>query len=168
MARVYRDDLPVVSASPLRALGVISAAATSTVVRFGELEFPVLVAHRRFPNGGDWAFFLCPGCSRRVRKLWLLSLSAGCGPRCDWCCVDRDVRWRIESMSVRRRAEINAVNLAARLESKAPARLHPRPGRALDRRKRLEAVLARAKYVVAEGWISEAGDADGEGSGQLR
>jgi hypothetical protein len=64
-------------------------------------------------------------------------------------------------MSVRRRAEERALSLAGRLEGKGPARLKPRLGRTLDRRKRFEAVLARAKYVVAEGWVSEAGDGKG-------
>ena len=66
-------------------------------------------------------------------------------------------------MNVRRRAEERALSLAARLEGKGPARLRPRAGRVLDRRKRFEAVLARAKYVVAEGWVLEASP-DGEGS----
>jgi hypothetical protein len=148
---MFREDLPVVSISPMRASRVVSRDTTSTVVRFGELEFPVGVAHRRFPNGGDWAFFLCPRCSGWARKLWLLDGR----PVCRHCCLDRDVRYRIEPMSVRRRAEISASNLAERLESNAPARLHPRPGRMLDRRSRLEARLARAKFVVAQGWLSD-------------
>jgi hypothetical protein len=51
VARVFRDDLPTVSVSRLRAAGVISADAVSTFVRFDEVEFAVGVTHRRFPNG---------------------------------------------------------------------------------------------------------------------
>jgi hypothetical protein len=67
-------------------------------------------------------------------------------------------------MGVWRRAEERALSLAARLEDRAPSRLRPRPGRVLDRRRRFEAVLARAKYVVAEGWLLEKPGADGESS----
>jgi hypothetical protein len=116
-------------------LGEIGAESTSTIIRFGESEFAVGVTHRRFRNGGDWAYFCCPVCDRRARGLWLLDGR----PACNRCCLDRGVRYRIESMSVRRRAEIKALNLAARLEGKAPARLTPRRGRMLDRRSRLEA-----------------------------
>jgi hypothetical protein len=34
----------------------------------------------------------------------------------------------------------------------------------LDRRKRHEAALARAKFVMAQGWLSEASSRDAEGS----
>jgi hypothetical protein len=67
-------------------------------------------------------------------------------------------------MGVRRRAAINASNLAARLNSGTPARLSPRPGRMLDRRKRHEAALERAKFVMAQGWLSEASSRDAEDS----
>jgi hypothetical protein len=57
--RALRDDLPSVKVSRLRALGEITAESTATIIRFGDLEFEVGVTHRRFPNGGDWAFFAC-------------------------------------------------------------------------------------------------------------
>jgi hypothetical protein len=139
------DDLPAVSVSPMRAAGVISADTTSTFIRFGESEFSVGVTHRRFPNGGDWALFACPACPHRGRKLWLLDGA----PRCWHCCRARGVAVRAWSRRPWRRAEISVSRLLARLESKTPARLHPRPdGSMLDRRRQLENSLRLAQLVL--------------------
>jgi hypothetical protein len=160
MARVFCDELPSVKVSRLRALGEITAESAATVVRLGDKDFSVGLVLRKFPNGGSWSLFRCPQCDGRVQVLWLLDSV----PCCRRCCLDRGVRYRIESMGVRRRAEITASKLAARLEGEVPARFCPRPGRVLDRRSRLEAGLARAKFVMAEGWLSEASSRDAEGS----
>jgi hypothetical protein len=142
VGRTFRDDLQMVSVSPMRALGVITADTASTTVRFGESEFSVQVTHRRFPNGGDWAFFVCPACGCRARKLWLLDGA----PCCQRCCTDRGVGLRAWPISVRQRAEISVQKLLAKLESKTPARLHPRPdGSMLDRRRQLENSLRLAR-----------------------
>jgi hypothetical protein len=146
--RIFRDDLPVVSVSPLRASGGISADTTSTFIRFGEfeLEFAVGVAHRRFPNGGSWSFFACPQCSRHARKLWLFEGR----PACDRCCDDRDVRYRADPMSRRQRAEISVPRLIARLCVGKSLRLNPRPGRRLERRASLENSLRLAQLVLKQ------------------
>jgi hypothetical protein len=52
-------------------------------------------------------------------------------------------------MSVYKRAEVRVPKLLARLESKTPARLHPRPdGSMLDRRRQLENSLRLAQLVL--------------------
>jgi hypothetical protein len=52
-------------------------------------------------------------------------------------------------MSPRQRAEISVPKLQARLDSKTPARLHPRPdGSMLDRRQRLENSLRLARLAL--------------------
>jgi hypothetical protein len=129
----------------MRASGVIMADTTSTFIRFGELEFAVGVTHRRFPNGGDWAFFACPACAHRGRKLWLLDGA----PRCWHCCIASGVAVRAWSLSPRRRAETSVARLLARLNSVKPARLNPRPdGSMLDRRQRLENSLRLARLAL--------------------
>jgi hypothetical protein len=50
-------------------------------------------------------------------------------------------------MSVRQRAAHQVTKLLDRLVSDQPARVHPRPGRTLDRRARLEAAL-RAPMLI--------------------
>jgi hypothetical protein len=142
---VCREDLPSVSVSPMRASGAISAETTSTFIRFGESEFAVGVTHRKFPNGGSWAFLACPACARRARKLWLLDGA----PRCLGCCLKRRVGSRAWSMRPHKRAEVRIPKLLARLTSKTPARLHPRPdGSMLDRRQRLENSLRLARLAL--------------------
>jgi hypothetical protein len=56
----------------LRALGDVTAATKSTTVVLDGCEFNVAVALRRFPNGGGWSKFVCPGCGWSVRVLRLL------------------------------------------------------------------------------------------------
>jgi hypothetical protein len=144
VARLFRDDLPVVWISPTRASGVISADTTSTFIRFGESEFSVGVTHMRFPNGGDWAFFACPACARRARKLWLIDGA----PRCRRCCIDRGVRCRTDPMSVHQRAQVRIPDLLARLTGTKPARLHPRGGAMMERRGNFELSLQRCLLTV--------------------
>ena len=58
--RLFQDDLPAVSASRMRASGVVTSDMGSVVVLFGEgdgaLRRTVRVAHQKFPNGGGWSF----------------------------------------------------------------------------------------------------------------
>ena len=83
--RLLLESLPVSpNVSRLRAEGKIIADMTSVWIGFGaiELKREVRLAHRRFPNGGSWSFFLCPRCDRRVRRL---RLNDG-RPMCSYCC----------------------------------------------------------------------------------
>ena len=96
---------------------------------------------RLFPNGGSWSFFLCPACLRRVRSLRLWDGRIVCR----WC----------DGLAYRRKAQRDVpeghAGTIARLEQKlfgGPARLNPRKGRTLDRRKRLELSLRCALMIV--------------------
>jgi hypothetical protein len=55
------DDLPVVRASTLVALGDIRRDAKTALIRFDDgVEYWVGVRMMRFPGGGFWARFVCP------------------------------------------------------------------------------------------------------------
>jgi hypothetical protein len=133
--RLFQDDLPSVSASRLRASGVVTRDMKSVVILFGEgegaLRREVKVVHRRFPNGGEWSFFLCPVCSRRARVLKLHDR-----PMCRRCCLRQGIVYRISSGSPVERDVARVARLKKLREQLdgGPARLHPRPGRGLDRR----------------------------------
>jgi hypothetical protein len=142
--RLCFEDLEFVSASPLRASGFITKDATSAIIRFGEVEFVVGVIHIRFPNGGDWARLVCPACGRPGRKLWLLDGE----PRCLHCCLARGVGARAWPLHPLKRAEMSAARLFAKLSDPKPARLNPRPGRRLDRRRLLEVLLSQSRLVL--------------------
>src|ERR1700722_11458345 len=140
--RTAIDDFPCLSASGLRAAGEIRSDMKTITVRFpggGDVAFVVALAHRRFPNGGGWSFFRCP-CGRVARILRLCDNALACRG----CLKARGLRHRVELIAPPARAAYHAPRRLARLTSQAPVRLHPRPGRLLDRRSSLEASLRRS------------------------
>jgi hypothetical protein len=144
------DDLPAVSVSRLRALGDVTAETKTTIVRFGDVEFVVALSLRRFPNGGSWSFFLCP-CGRRAR---ILRLFEG-GLACSQCLEARGLRSRVELIRTEKRAAYHAPRILAKLNSATSMRLHPRPGRMLERRANMEARLRRSLIVAKQYAIDE-------------
>jgi hypothetical protein len=149
--RVSIDDLPrSESVSRLRAAGVITATTTVTTVAFGDISFNVAVTHRRFLNGGSWSYFQC-ACGRRCR---VLRLHEG-GLACRWCLGSRGLRPRVELIATPARAAHVVPKLVERLASPSPARLHPRPGRVLDRRGPLEAKVRRSLIVARQHELDE-------------
>jgi hypothetical protein len=144
------DDLPSVSVSRLRALGEITPDMKTATVSVGEDGFTVALALHRWPNGGSWSFFLCP-CGRRARTLRLLDGHL----RCRRCCNARGLRYRVELIRTENRAAYHAPRILARLNSTTPARIHPRPGRMLDRRVNLEAKLRRSLIVARRFGVEE-------------
>jgi hypothetical protein len=137
------DVLPGVSVSRMRASGAIGPDTQTTTIAFGEVEFVVGLAQRRFSNGGPWSLFLYP-CGRRAR---IIGLFEG-GLACRQCLGDRGLRPRVQLIATHKRAAYTAPKHLARLTSASPARLHPRPGRLLDRRANIELALKRSLIVA--------------------
>jgi hypothetical protein len=133
--RLFQDDLPFVSVSPLRASGVVTSDTESVHIVFGEgsdgLKREVKIVHRRFPNGGEWSLFLCPVCDRPARILKLHDK-----PMCRRCCLREGIGYRISSGSRVERdvARVARLQKLRELLDGGPVRLKPRPGRRLDRR----------------------------------
>jgi hypothetical protein len=107
--RLFQDDLASVSISRLRASGVVTGDTTSVEIVFGErndgLRREVKVVHRRFPNGGEWSFFLCPVCERPARVLKLHEK-----PMCRRCCLREGIGYRVSGGTP---IELAAARLAA-------------------------------------------------------
>jgi hypothetical protein len=145
--RCFQDDLPTSpSVARLRAFGAVDRNTKSVVISFGEgdeaLRREVGVTHRQFPNGGGWSFFSCPQCERRARALKLHDGAVMC-----WrCCAARGARYRSASGLPAERDAARAARLQKLREllNGDPARLHPRRGRSLDRRRELTISLRRA------------------------
>jgi hypothetical protein len=144
--RIFIDDLPSVSASRMRALGEIRAEDRATTVSRGGVEFTVALALMRFRNKGSWSYFIC-WCGRWCRVLRLHGDELGCMR----CLRAKGLRYRVEDMSRRKRAEHAIRQLKPRLDSPMPARLKPHLRYSkLERRPRLEAAFRRAQHIVAK------------------
>jgi hypothetical protein len=145
------DELPGVSVSKMRATGAITAEMETTTIAFGEVGFVVGLLLHRFPNGGSWSLFRCPGCGRRARILRLLEGR----PVCCRCCKARGHHARVELLDYRKRAAYLSPKRIERLNSDIPARLHPRKGRMLDKRANMELRLKRSLIVERRGKIEQ-------------
>ena len=145
--RLSLDDLPSISVSRLRALGIVTAATTSVRVSFnGEPGRDVAIVHRKFPNGGSWSFFVCPSCGRWARILRQHEKIV-----CRTCARAQGL-WPRAMLGDKR----PAIERLTALLYGGPARLHPRPGRTLDRREKLERSLRwmriRERQRRLKGW----------------
>jgi hypothetical protein len=138
--RRFIDDFPSVGVSRLVAEGKIARDATRVRIHLDGVTSEFSVSRVDFPNGGWWAFVICY-CGKRARTLWLHDGQLYCRN----CLMRRGFRYRCEGGSADKGPRL--ARLRARLSSPSPARLHPRPGRTLDRRGRLEAALGRAEFV---------------------
>jgi hypothetical protein len=74
---------------------------------------------------------------------------------CWRCCKARGLRARVELIRTENRAAYHLPRILARLTSTTPARLHPRPGRMLDRRANLELRLKRSLIVERRAKIEQ-------------
>ena len=131
-----KEDLPAVSVSRLRALGIIRPDMTSVAVKVADLERTVGLQHIHFPNGGGWSFFVCPQCGHRARTLRLAEDGRLACRRCD------GLRYRCERID-RGDRSVTIARLKALLYGPRQ-RLKPQFNLSVDRRRRLEASLRRA------------------------
>ena len=88
--RTFFDELVSIGVSRLRATGAIRLEDRHGVIAFGDKQRLVGLAHTKFPNGGSWSYFVCPGCRRRAKRLWLVDDA----PRCRLCLEKLGVRYR--------------------------------------------------------------------------
>ena len=143
----YRDDLPAVRASRLRASDTITDETAAFLVQLGHVERVVGVSLLKFPNGGAWSLFVCPTCGKRAQTLRLHLDDIVCSG----CCRRRGIRHRADTMSVRQRAERRIPKLRAMLQSEQSLRLKPSTlwGK-MERRSRLEAALRECEFRAAQ------------------
>jgi hypothetical protein len=150
------DDLPQVRVATLVALGDLRRDAKTARVRFGDdgVEHRVGVRIRPFPNGGFWARFVCPRCGRGSQRLRLLDGQPACGK----CIRASGLIYRSQSVRTEKRHTVTAPPRLAMLNSSRPVRIHPRPGRKLDRRANIEFALRRSRIVARKHGVDRAND----------
>ena len=138
--RIFFDELASIATSRLKATGLIRLEDQWALLPFGEQTKLIGVAHTRFPNDGSWSYFICPHCSRRAKKLWLVDSA----PRCSLCLEKLGVRNRAAygfGRSERLKERDRRVDkLQAMLEG-GPMRFKPVPPTWGDRR-----VYRRSRY----------------------
>jgi hypothetical protein len=140
-----QDDVPSVSITKLVASGVVRKDMSYICVELKGFRRNVGLVRRDFPNGGWWLHFICNNCRRRARVLRLCTRGIAC-----WRCAG--LPHRVQYLSKSERAAQRVERLEALL-SGGPARLHPRPGRTLDRRRSLQLSLKRAQVAAREGLL---------------
>jgi hypothetical protein len=147
------DDLPMVRVSALVARGCITGNAKTALVRFGDdgVEYQVGVRLRRFRNSGFWAMFICPRCGGGSQRLRLLDDRPACGK----CVRASGLIYRSQSVRTENRRAVTAPPRLTQLNSERPLRVHPRPGRMLDRRANMELALKRSLIVERRAKVAQ-------------
>jgi hypothetical protein len=150
------DDLPMVRVAALVALGEIGRDAKTARLRFGDdgVEYQVGVRVRSFPSGGFWAVLVCPRCGGGAQRLRLLDGQPACGK----CVRASGLIYRSQATRTEKRHLVTAPPRLARLNSDGPLRVHPRPGRMLDRRANIEFALRRSQIVARKHEVDRAKD----------
>jgi hypothetical protein len=143
------DDLPVVRASTLVALGDIRRDAKTALIRFGNdgVEYQVGVRMMRFPGGGFWARFVCPRCDGGSQRLRLLDGQ----PACVKCARASGLIYRSQSIRTEKRHAVTAPPRIALICRDTPMRVNARPNRVAERQVNAENALRRS-LIVARAW----------------
>ena len=149
------DDLSLVRVAASVALGEIGRDAKTARVRFGDDR----VEHSRrqstaFQERQLWAMLVCPRCGGGAQRLRLLDGQPACGK----CVRASGLIYRSQSMRTEKRHTVTAPPRLARLDSERRLRVHPRPGRTIDRRANIEFALRRSRIVARKHGVDRAKD----------
>ena len=168
-SRRFFDEFASVRVSRLRASGMIDPAKRQAVISFGDKQKLTGTAHVRFPNGGGWSFFVCPGCAKLAQNLW----SIGDRPLCARCCNGLNI-WHRTKWGFGRRERLTAKDkildeLMAKLDATTPLRFNPAPkqwrgkarlvsnSRALTIRMRRAMIVCRLNQLASQ-QVAKPGD----------
>jgi hypothetical protein len=159
--RRFLDQYEKVRVPRFRAMGIIDPSRYYALIPFVVRTKLLSVAHVRFPNGGGWSFFVCPGCSRRTTNLYLIDEA----PRCGRCCGARNIHHRSRYGFGReerlRERDKHLDCMQAQLDATTPLRFNPAPkhwrgrsrivsnSRALAMRMRRSMVVCRLNQLAS-------------------
>ena len=149
------DDLPLV-ASTLVAHGDIGRDAKTALIRFGDggVEYQVGVRQSLFQAAASGRCSFARGAAGGAQRLRLLDGQPACGK----CVRASGLIYRSQSIRTEKRHAVTAPPRLAMLNSDTPLRIHPRPGRTLDRRANIEFALRRSLIVARKHGVDRAKD----------
>jgi hypothetical protein len=96
--------------------------------------------------------FICPQCGGGSQRLRLIDDRPACGK----CVRASGLIYRSQSVRTENRHAVTAPPRLAILTGDAPTRIHPRPGRKLDRRVSLEFASRRSRIVARKHGVDRA------------
>jgi hypothetical protein len=126
--RRFFDEFESVRVSRFRADGTIDPQKQLAVIKFPSGATKLIgTSHTWFARGGGWSWFLCPKCSRRTPKLYLVEER----PLCTRCCDALNIK-HVSHMGFGREARRKAQDrhldkLIAKIEATESPRLKPAP-----------------------------------------
>ena len=97
---------------------------------------------------------VCPRCGGGSQRLRLLDGRPACGK----CVRASGLIYRSQSIRTEKRHPVTAPPRLARLDSERPLPVHPRPGRAFDRRANIGFALRRSRIVARKHGVDRATD----------
>ena len=150
------DDLPMVRRRHCGRHGYIGPETKTTLIRFDDsgVEYQVGVTGKPLPCGAVWSLFICPRCHGRAQRLRLLDGRPACGA----CVRASGLIYRSQATRTEKRHLVTTPPRLAKLNSDMPLRVHPRPGRTLDRQANIEFALRRSRIVARKHGVDRAKD----------
>jgi hypothetical protein len=111
----------------LRAMGVVQFDAPHAIIKIGDRQKLIGLAHVRFRNGGSWSLFRCPKCARRVNRLWLIEDRPLCRHCCEGIGIVHRSKWGFGRQERLRARDQKLDELIAKLDATTPLRFNPAP-----------------------------------------
>jgi hypothetical protein len=125
--RRFLDEFECVKIPRLRAMGVVQFDAPHAIIKIGDRQKLIGLAHVRFRNGGSWSLFRCATCARRANRLWLIEDRPLCGHCCEGIGIVHRSKWGFGRRERLRARDQKLDELIAKLEAAEPLRFSPAP-----------------------------------------
>lgn len=169
-SRRFLDEFEKVRISRFRAMGVVDPARAEALIPFpGGRTKLLAVRHTRFPNGGGWSYFVCPGCANRSVHLYLVDDRPLCWKCCNAMNIQRRSKYGFGRATRQEVADRNLDQLIAKLETTERLSFKPNPpswagrAQAVSNGRRLTQAMRRSMITLRLSQIAYDYARNGEG-----
>jgi hypothetical protein len=126
--RRFLDEFECVKIPRLRAMGVVQFDAPHAIIKIGDRQKLIGLAHVRFRNGGSWSLFRCATCARRANRLWLIEDRPLCRHCCEGIGIVHRSKWGFGRHERLKARDQKLDELIAKLDATTePLRFNPAP-----------------------------------------